>query len=246
MNRTNLMCLIGEPGVGKGTLAAHFQLLNGYVRISTGDILREKSNENTEEGTQIKELLSEGKFISDDIVCRIIAEYLEKILKNNSLTGVVFDGFPRSSLQVDYLVEFAKKHKDRINFKHVLLLQNVVHSELRERLLHRLTCKACGTAYVDTKFDYFPEEKFKDSPFSPYMRNKTSGDKCDLPFCFNHGHLVSRADDLSLVTIENRLRSTDAVLPSICMNCAKRNLLRVLDGSKSVFEIYIEACRYLS
>ena len=55
--------LVAPPAAGKGTLAKKLEEL-GYISLSTGDMLREKSK--TDE--VLNEMMKKGSLISDDIV----------------------------------------------------------------------------------------------------------------------------------------------------------------------------------
>ena len=63
--------LFGPPGAGKGTQAKYIvKKLNGF-QISTGDILREEIQQNTEIGKLITNDMNDGKFVSDNIVNKL-------------------------------------------------------------------------------------------------------------------------------------------------------------------------------
>ena len=75
-NKSKIL-LIGSQGSGKSTQS---KLLSKYLSvpfIETGTILRNLSEEETASGIEIKERLSKGEMVSDDIV----AELVEKRLK---------------------------------------------------------------------------------------------------------------------------------------------------------------------
>ena len=64
--------LFGPPGAGKGTQAKYLvKKINGY-QVSTGDMLRNEINNNTEIGKLITNDMNDGKFISDEIVNKLI------------------------------------------------------------------------------------------------------------------------------------------------------------------------------
>ena len=64
--------LFGPPGAGKGTQAKYIvKKLSGF-QISTGDILREEIQQNTEIGKSITNDMNDGKFVSDNIVNKLI------------------------------------------------------------------------------------------------------------------------------------------------------------------------------
>ena len=89
----------GAPGVGKGTFASRFCRDTGYKTVSTGDELRRIVKEDPsalypkELVTKIRETMSAGKLVSDEILLDIIT----KKIQDPAITkGVIFDGFPRT------------------------------------------------------------------------------------------------------------------------------------------------------
>ena len=64
--------LFGPPGAGKGTQARYLvDKLNAF-QVSTGDMLREEIQKNSEIGKIIINDMKEGKFVSDEIVNKLI------------------------------------------------------------------------------------------------------------------------------------------------------------------------------
>ena len=64
--------LFGPPGAGKGTQSKYLvDKLNAF-QISTGDILRKEVIDNSDIGKAITNDMSDGKFISDEIVNKLI------------------------------------------------------------------------------------------------------------------------------------------------------------------------------
>ena len=68
--------LFGPPGAGKGTQAKYLvKKLNGF-QISTGDMLRDEIKKDTEIGKKIINDMDNGKFVSDEIVNRLIKNFV--------------------------------------------------------------------------------------------------------------------------------------------------------------------------
>ena len=68
--------LFGPPGAGKGTQSKYIVKKIDGIQISTGDILRDEITKNTETGKIISNDMKNGKFVSDDIVNKLV----EKII----------------------------------------------------------------------------------------------------------------------------------------------------------------------
>ena len=111
--------LFGPPGAGKGTQAKYLvDKINGF-QVSTGDLLRKEIENNTEIGKKIINNINDGKFVSDDIVNKIIKDIIFDPQKKNKL---IFDGYPRSLSQAknlnDLLIE-TNQNIDHIFFLNV-------------------------------------------------------------------------------------------------------------------------------
>ena len=105
--------LFGPPGAGKGTQAKYLiNKINGF-QISTGDILRDEINKDSEIGKMIINDMNDGKFVSDEIVNNLIKLIIFDPKKKNKL---VFDGYPRSLNQAKNLNLLMSESNQKINF----------------------------------------------------------------------------------------------------------------------------------
>ena len=64
--------LFGPPGAGKGTQAQFIVQKHNYFQLSTGDLLRNEVQSKTSLGNEIDKLISNGKFVSDLIVNKLL------------------------------------------------------------------------------------------------------------------------------------------------------------------------------
>ncbi len=92
--------LLGPPGAGKGTQAAHICEKFNIPQISTGDMLRAAVFAGTTIGLKAKKVIDEGSLVPDDI---IIALVKERIQSQDCKNGYLLDGFPRTIAQADAL-----------------------------------------------------------------------------------------------------------------------------------------------
>ena len=105
--------LFGPPGAGKGTQAKYIVKKTKGVQISTGDMLRLEIQNNSEIGKKISNDMNEGKFVSDEIVNKLIKEIIFDSQNKNRL---IFDGYPRSLSQAKNLDLFLNNSDQKINF----------------------------------------------------------------------------------------------------------------------------------
>ena len=123
--------LFGPPGAGKGTQAKYLlKKLNGF-QISTGDMLREEIQKNSDIGKKIINDMNEGKFVSDDIVNKLIHSIVSDPKKKNKL---IFDGYPRSLSQAKNLEVLLKNTNQSID---LILFLNVDKETILKRLEKR-------------------------------------------------------------------------------------------------------------
>ena len=105
--------LFGPPGAGKGTQAKYLVKRLNSFQISTGDILRNEMKKNSNIGKMITKDMNEGKFVSDEIVNKLIKDIIFDPLKKNKL---IFDGYPRSISQAKNLDSLLDSSDQKIDF----------------------------------------------------------------------------------------------------------------------------------
>ncbi len=91
------MLLIGPPGAGKGTQAARVADRYGIPAISTGDIFRANVARETPLGLQAKEFMDRGAYVPDDLTNALV---LDRLAQDDTASGFLLDGFPRTLPQV--------------------------------------------------------------------------------------------------------------------------------------------------
>ncbi|WP_136253640.1 adenylate kinase [Onishia niordana] len=131
------LILLGAPGAGKGTQAQFICERFGIPQISTGDMLRAAVKEGSELGVKVKEIMTTGGLVSDDI---IIALVKERISQPDCANGFLFDGFPRTLPQADAMKDAGVK------IDHVLEIA-VDDEEIVKRLAGRRVHQGSGRVY---------------------------------------------------------------------------------------------------
>ena len=70
------LVFFGPPGSGKGTQAKLISKKFKILHLSTGDILREKLKSNDALSIKLREIMTAGNLVSDDILNKIVSEKL--------------------------------------------------------------------------------------------------------------------------------------------------------------------------
>ena len=101
----------GPPGAGKGTQAKIISSFLEIPHLSTGDILRSKIKQEDKLANKLREIMSSGKLVSDDILNKIFSEKL-----NDCKNGFILDGYPRTLDQSFFLTDFLKNSLLKIDY----------------------------------------------------------------------------------------------------------------------------------
>ncbi len=129
--------LLGPPGAGKGTQAAHICEKFNIPQISTGDMLRAAVNKGSQIGIKAKKIIDAGNLVSDEI---IIALVKDRIQLPDCINGYLLDGFPRTIPQADSL----KLEGIQINY---VVEVKVPDDDIVERMSGRRVHLASGRTY---------------------------------------------------------------------------------------------------
>ena len=140
--------LLAPPAAGKGTLAKNLKEKYGYVHLSTGDMLRERANENK----KMKEELEKGHLISDDLVYEAVESKLNKLANTN----YILDGFPRNLDQANWYNCYLKENNKELG---IVIYLDVDKNILEKRILSRLICPKCYTSYSTINKKLFPKNE---------------------------------------------------------------------------------------
>ena len=200
--------LLGPPGAGKGTQAKELARKYGVPHLSTGDMLRENIAKGTPLGEQAKPIMARGELVPDSLVLKMVARRIEE---PDCANGFVFDGFPRTVAQAQYLGQMLREH----GFRKPLVVHLVIDfALLMKRLTGRRVCKVGGEIY--NIFDHPP---------------KVAG-VCDS----DGGELIQRPDD-SAEVIGQRLEAYGKQTAPLVAYYKRLGLLHEVDASQSVEEV---------
>jgi adenylate kinase len=131
------LILLGPPGAGKGTQAQFITEKYGVPQISTGDMLRAAVKAESELGLQVKDIMTSGGLVSDDLIIALVKERIEQ---DDCINGFLFDGFPRTIPQAQALVDA------NIDIQYVIEIA-VDDDEIVSRLSGRRVHESSGRVY---------------------------------------------------------------------------------------------------
>ena len=131
------LILLGAPGAGKGTQAKFICEKYGIPQISTGDMLRSAIKAGTPLGLAAKKVMDSGNLVSDDIIIGLVKD---RLTQDDSKSGYLFDGFPRTLPQAEAM----KQAGVVLNF---VLEIDVADSEIVQRMSGRRVHLASGRTY---------------------------------------------------------------------------------------------------
>lgn len=123
--------IFGPPGAGKGTQSEKIIEKYKVVHISTGDLFRWHTKNDTPLGQKVKEIMNSGELVPDDVTIAMLREEVEK---NPQAGGFLFDGFPRTVPQAEALDELMKSLGTEI---HAVVELEVTEKEVRTRIARR-------------------------------------------------------------------------------------------------------------
>ena len=122
---------LASPGAGKGTqseiLAKNFNL----IHLSSGHLLRNEVEADTELGREVKSTMAAGLLVADEIMIKLIKN---QINENPDIEGFIFDGFPRTARQAAALDEILIEHNCPLN---LVIILEITDEEIMKRLLKR-------------------------------------------------------------------------------------------------------------
>ena len=129
--------LLGPPGAGKGTQAAHICEKFNIPQISTGDMLRAAVNAGSPIGLEAKKTIDAGNLVSDELIISLVKE---RIHLPDCHNGYLLDGFPRTIPQAEAL------RSEGIDID-IILEIGVPEEEIIARLIGRRVHVESGRVY---------------------------------------------------------------------------------------------------
>ena len=199
--------LFGPPGAGKGTQSQKIAKKFNLHQVSTGDLLRNEIKNKSDIGKNIEQIISQGDFVTDDIVNKILKTVIINPLYRNRN---IFDGYPRNIIQTESLEIMLNSDNQSINF---ILFLKVNREIIEKRILGRIICEKCNKT------------------FNEYLnKEEIDNHKC------GRNYLKKRKDDnQEAITIryDEYMQKTKPVLEFF----SPRSYFHEIDGNQKILEI---------
>ncbi|MCA9145080.1 MAG: adenylate kinase [Planctomycetales bacterium] len=146
--------ILGRPGSGKGTQSKQVESHFGLRHLSTGDLLRAVTKQDTPLARKIAELIDNGNFVTDELAI----EMVEQAMASAPATGYIFDGIPRTVTQGKMLDEMLAARGVKVD---AAIELRVSKERVRERLRERAKVEGRvddAPATIDRRFEVYDAE----------------------------------------------------------------------------------------
>lgn len=214
----NIM-FIAPPAAGKGTQAELVVAKYHIPHISTGDILREISKEDSELGHYVFETLASGKLVKDEITYQLIQDRLSK---DDCKNGFIIDGFPRN---LEQAIEYDKILTNLGYTVGNVIYININEKTLEKRITGRRICEDCKTIF-----------NINDPASAPQIES----------VCDNCGGKLYQRNDDNLEAFQTRYQMYLEKTEPIIEHYRKQNVLHEVNGEDTVENVFKEIDKIIS
>lgn len=199
---------LGPPGAGKGTQAKELAKLYRAPHLSTGDMFREHVSMGSPLGMEVKPIMARGDLVPDSLVLKMVRERIER---PDCSHGFVFDGFPRTVAQAQYLSVLLRQN----GYRPPLVVHFALDPDLvLKRITGRRMCKV------------------GDEIYNIYERPPKVEGRCDN----DGGELIQRPDDREEI-VAPRLEAYEKLTEPLVSYYRRLGRLHDVDASKSIDEV---------
>ncbi|MGI5897730.1 MAG: adenylate kinase family protein [Candidatus Dojkabacteria bacterium] len=207
----------GPSGCGKDTQVDLLVEQYNFESIGTGEMLRKMLLENDSDAIEADKYVSQGKFVPNEIIYRMLPKWLDKYdpTKNWAFVSVVRD--VGQIPLFDDLLE--KKGRKLDKFVHFTLSEEAAI----ERMSLRWYCPKCAATYHDK---YKPEK--------------------EKGYCTKCSAKLEKREDDQPEKIKERLKEYNRTIQPILEEYRKRGILIEVDASPSIDEIHKNVVKVLN
>src|SRR6266540_496442 len=203
------IALLGPSGAGKGSHAAKLATRFDLLHVVSGELFRVNLEKRTAVGLLARRYMAQGELVPDEVTDAMMEEWLWQIAPEQ---GVLFDGFPRTVAQAQFLDDLFPTIGRKLE---AAIYLNVSDTEILRRLAGRLICRKCQT------------------PYHLQLHPPAQSGICDR--C--GGQLERRPDDIPEL-IRVRLRAFQRVTGSLVDYYQATGRLIIIDGEGAQDQVY--------
>ena len=135
------IALLGPSGSGKGSHAAKLATRFDLLHVVSGELFRANLEKRTAVGLLARRYMAQGELVPDEVTDAMMEEWLWQIAPER---GFLFDGFPRTVAQAQFLDDLFPTMGRKLE---AAIYLNVSDTEILRRLGGRLVCHTCQTPY---------------------------------------------------------------------------------------------------
>ena len=216
-----IVIFLGPPGSGKGTQAEALAKSRGWVKLSTGDMLRQEVAAASELGKKIDSIIQSGALVPDELVTSAVESAIKHLPQESF---IILDGDPRSLAQAEALQALLPNLQQKIGMVFDFAIADQV---ILARLAGRAHCTNCNTTIQADPQDF---------------NNNSLIDPC--PSCHSHT-LVRRKDDKPEI-IANRLEIFHKAHNSIAEFYKNSDIIQQVNADMAPPEVAKQIDRLLS
>ena len=158
------LIIFGPPGAGKGTQAEFIVNKYDLYQLSTGKVLRNEIKNKTELGKKISSIINSGTLVSDDIVKRLVENFISDKKYKNKL---IFDGYPRNLTQAKTLDELLIKYGQKLD---LVLKLSVSLETIKRRISERRALEKRADDYEDIAIKRYETYEKSTEPVIEYYK----------------------------------------------------------------------------
>ncbi|MBM3838999.1 MAG: hypothetical protein FJ398_13730 [Verrucomicrobia bacterium] len=162
------LSILGTKAAGKGTQIRRLVDNFNLVYFSPGEMFRQAAKKNTQLGLIAQRAFVRGDLVADDIVNALVEEWLWTTTPNQS---IVFDGFPRTLPQAEFLAAAFADMKRELD---AVIYLEVTDQTVVDRLVGRRFCRICRDEFhLDSApFQACPYGKCEGQYLRPFEEDK--------------------------------------------------------------------------
>jgi adenylate kinase len=213
--------LMGVQGAGKGEQARFIRETYSIPHVSTGDLFRAMRTREDDLARRIQQIMAEGRLIDDATTNEVVKDRLSQ---PDAANGVIFDGYPRTPAQADWLESYLESKGERVNV--VLLLQLDLYTAFK-RAFGRVSDPQGKSYNIYYNADGI-EWQFIDHPEKLFPPRLKAVEKA------NGSELIRRPDDANADAVLKRIDIYVETTKPLIEYYQRKGLLRELNADQSI------------